>query len=137
MSVRLLELQDGLPLPKDQGSILSLLVQLSKTHEDDFTVLDAETYDVTPKILGNNTPIHEITVFDDGTGLYRIYPRQLGDMGHLAVEVAGESSRASYAETGTQQEINAEWPLHIIGNINVSRQETRMFGIIAYLPTER
>jgi hypothetical protein len=70
-----LSMPDGEPLPQTQDQFMQAIGELLTAHAQDVVTLEPGVYNVTPKVWTKNTHDHELTVLDNGTGLYRIYPK--------------------------------------------------------------
>lgn len=85
---------------------------------------------MTPKIWTKNLHNHELTVLDNGQGLYRIYPR---DPEFGFIESASETGITNFRRGGRVNDVNAEQPVAVMGGGHPKKGELQMFGFIIYL----
>lgn len=124
-----LEIPDGEPLPGDASQLHAVMAQILITHSADLETLRSGAYDITPRIWTRNTHRHELTVFDNGEGIYRILPITE----NVGYHVASNAGINPYAEGGRTQPLNATQPLHIIGGGHPRKSELQIFGLILYV----
>ncbi len=134
MSIHRLDIPEGVVLPtQPRPDGLELLVaDVLTSHFAELVHLGQGQYDVTPRLWTDNTHRHELTVFDNGEGMYRMYPRR----GSAGVISGSEGGIASFHAGGAQQPVNAEQPLTIIAGGHPVSRDLRVFGLIAYLPED-
>ncbi len=130
MSIGKLEIQDGAPLPKYPKTLHIALAQLLiERGEDDFEVLSSGVYDVTPSIWTKHNHDHELTVLDDGEGIYRVLPRNKS-AGFVTATHPGISG---FRPGGTQNRINESNPFAVIAGGHPEKEEVQIYALIAYL----
>lgn len=96
----------------------------------DLEYLTTGVYSVTPSIWTKHTHNHELTVLDNGEGLYRIYPR---DPKVGFVESAIEGGMTPFRQGGRVNLINAEQPLAIVAGRHPDKRQLQIFSLIAHL----
>jgi len=129
MSIAELKFPDGEPLPTDPSDIRGVIGRLLVAHVDELDPLEPGQYNVTPAIWTKNLLDHELVVLDDGTGIYRTYPRHR-DSGYYAVTQGSSRLRRG----GQQQPINLENPFALIAGGHPRKHDLQIFGLIAYIP---
>lgn len=123
-----LEFPDGIDMPRDPNQLNSECRKLLIAHVVELEFLETGVYDITPKIWTENTHAHELTVLDNGEGLYQMYPKD-SEVGFT--ETAGGLS--SFKRGGRMNPIDAEKPLHIVGGGHPNKPFLYIFGLIVYI----
>lgn len=125
-----LEFPDGIDLPLDPNTMQAKVAGIVVARLADLELLDQGIYDVAPKIWTKNLHNHELTVLDNGQGLYRIYPR---DPEFGFIESASQTGMTNFRRGGRVNDVNAEQPVAVIGGGHPKKRELQMFGLIIYL----
>jgi hypothetical protein len=124
---------DGEPLPQSGEQLVRVIGELLFTRAEDIVTLEPGVYDVTPKVWTNNTHRHELTVLDNGTGLYRLYPRY-GDAGYR-IFGPGNDEMPAITPGGRVQPLDDNNRLAIVAGGHPRKQDTlQMFEILLYTP---
>jgi hypothetical protein len=129
MPISRLSLPEGEPLPKELSNLHLVAANIILNNLSEVKLVDPGEYDLTPRIWTKNVFNHELTVFDDGTGLYRILPKS-DDAG--AIE-ATKKSISSFEKGGRQYFINDNHPLAVVAGNHPVKQEPTIFEIIIHL----
>lgn len=121
-----LSMPAGIPLPHEANNFEQALGELLIAHMPGVVTLDPGVYDVTPKVWTKHTHNHEVTVLDNGEGLYRITPRYAGSGYTL-------SPSQEFRRGGKVQPINAEQPLAVLAGGYPHKRELQVFELFAYV----
>lgn len=116
-------------MPLDPVEFMTAPAELILTKLQELELLVPGDYDVTPRIWTRNTHTHELTVFDNGEGLYRLRPKD-EQVGTVIME---GSTTGPVQPGGNNQPINADHPWAIIAGGHPKKQGIHIFGLIAYL----
>lgn len=129
MAIAKLEIREGSPLLAEGKDLRSAVGKLLVARFRELELLRPGVYDVTPAIWTKNNHDHELTVFDNGEGLYKVLPKA-DDAGLLTVTQKGLEP---YKPGGQQNPINNGNPIAIIGGGHPSKEGLHIFGLITYL----
>jgi hypothetical protein len=132
MAIGRLSIPDGTPIPgpEDATGVDAVISRLFIERFAEIELLATGDYDVTPEIWTKHTHIHEVTVFDNGQGRYRMTPRD-ADVGYQ--EFWRDVSSKIHLG-GRQVGINDRYPLSIIGGGHPNKPTLQIFGLVVYLP---
>jgi len=124
------EFPDGIELPSDPAKIQADVIRMMIEHENDIETMPTGVYDITPIIWTRNTHNHELTVLDNGQGLYRIFPK-VENAGLLQTVATG--GLGGFKKGGILNPINKESPLAIVAGGHPHKPRAQIFGVIAHL----
>lgn len=105
------------------------LARIAIEHDIPPEVLTTGTYDVTPKIWTRHTHKHEVTVLDNGEGLYRMYPRE--DNVSITEYLGGEG--LGTRSGGRVNPINADTPVAAVLGGHPFKKGLYVFGIFTFV----
>jgi hypothetical protein len=126
-----IEFPDGEELPEDPDRIHAALAELVMAHSVDIVPLVPGVYDVAPKVWTKHVQNHELTVLDNGTGLYRTYPREEGAG---VVETKPEGGFTPFKRGGKVLEINEKQTMAVVAGGHPRKPKLQMYSLIAYTP---
>jgi hypothetical protein len=129
MAIGRLSIPEGVDLP-DPSEMHLAVAHLLVERFTEVQMLPSGVYDVTPEIWTKHTHTHEVTVFDNGQGRYRITPRDES----VGYHEFWEGVSSEFHRGGRQVGINERTPLSIIGGGHPNKKTLQLFGFVMYVP---
>lgn len=123
-----IEIPNGIEIV-DLNDASYALARIALENDIQPVVLPTGTYNVTPKIWTRHTHIHEVTVLDNGEGLYRMYPRE--DNVSITEYLGGEE--LGTRSGGRVNPINADSPQAAILGGHPHKKGLYVFGIFTFI----
>jgi len=130
-----LEFPEGVPFASpdvlaDRAALAAMVMGIIVENSADFTFPDPGVYDVTPKIWTRHLHEHELTVLDNGRGLYRMIPRS-NDVG---VYDGRTDNPLQFRPGGSSTHLGPEEPIVLITGNHPRRAGLQLFGLVSYFP---
>lgn len=126
-----IEFADGIELPRNPETLHHDIGGLLLANIDYSEILTPGAYDITPAIWTKHASNHELVVFDNGEGLYRMFPRYQ-DVGFIESDDTGKMS--AFRRGGRQQPLNEDQPLAVVAGGHPTKRTLQIYNLLAYLP---
>src|SRR5450631_3472996 len=102
-----LAIPEGFEMPIDASLLHQALAEILVANRAELEYMQTGVYDVTPKIWTKNTHNHELTVLDNGEGLYRLYPKD----STVGVVEPANGEFGPFKKGGRVTAVNSEQPI--------------------------
>jgi hypothetical protein len=126
MPIERLSLPDGVRVPLDPEVINQVVGRIATIYVRRFVTLEAGEYNLTPEVWKHNQYTHHLTVHDNDTATYRMFPVDEG-----AGFLDSDQVERGFISGGQMRKIPQETPMAVVLG-GASDGNLRLFELILY-----